>query len=251
MAGYIGMERYSGIHSEEGLDMCVSNCQESRSRDLINIRIANSEPIEIRVGIEANLKIWHLPKKLLTNNSTFFAAALDGGFAEQHSKTVTLPEVATDDFKAWIRWLYLGELLPKAFGPPDLESEKELVRLWSLGDMLGCPMFQDASLAALVLDMNMDAHGMRPEFLSFIWETCAHGSKLREFVVDQFTNDVRMGRFEGDPESQEAYTQFAEDNEDFAREYIAASIRNGGREWSPQTLRETYAPSLYEHITSP
>ena len=96
--------------------------------------------------------------------------------------------------------------------------------------MLGCPIFPDNVLTVLVVDMNIDDQGMRPEFLAFIWETCAHGSKLRKFVVDQFNNDVRMGRFEGDPESEEAYTQFAEDNEDFAREYTAASIRYGGRE---------------------
>lgn len=207
---------------------------------LMSTRITNSEPIEVRVGVVLDSKTWHLPKKLLTNTSTFFAAALDGGFAEQHSKTVTLPEVATDDFKVWVRWLYLGDL-PKALGPTNIDSEKELVRLWSLGDMLGCPMFQDASLAVLIIDINMDDHGIRPELLAFIWETCAHGSKLRKFVVDQFTNDVRMGHFEGDPESQEAYIQVAEDNEDFMREYTAASIRNGGREWSPKTLYETYA----------
>ena len=209
---------------------------------LMSIRIANSEPIEIRVGVEADLKTWHVPKKLLTNNSTFFAAALDGGFPEQHSKTVILPEVVVDDFEVWIQWLYLGELTSKESHWLVRDYQKELVRLWSLGDMLGCPIFQDVSLALLVADMNNEDPGMRPESLAFIWETCAHGSKLRKFVVDQFRYDVRTGRFKGDYESQEAHTKFAEENEDFLREYTAASIRNGGCERPLQTLYETYAP---------
>ena len=105
-------------------------------------------------------------------------------------------------------------------------------------------MFQDVSLAALVMSMHNDDHGMCTEFLAFIWETCAYDSKLCKFFIDQFTIDVRMGRFKGDPDSEEAYTQFAEDNEKFAREFTAASIKNGGDEWPPQTLYETYAPSL-------
>ena len=108
--------------------ICVSPTQILRFRVLISIRIANSEPIEVRVGVDANLKIWHLPKKLLTNRSTFFAAALDGGFAEQDSKTVTLPEVATDDFEVWIRWLYLGEISPKDFG----QRVKNITKNWSV-----------------------------------------------------------------------------------------------------------------------
>ena len=207
---------------------------------LIRIRIANSESIEIRVGVGAHLKKWHLPKQLLMNNSTFFAAAVDGGFAEQHSKTVTLPEVATNDFEVWVQWLYLGEVRPKEIGRRDLGYDKgpyhkELARLWLLGDMLGCTMFQGVLLAVLGVEMNYKNQGMRPEFLAFIWETCAHGSKLYKFVINQLNNDVRMGRFKGDLESIEAYTHFAEDNEDFAREYTAASIRNSGVEWLPQS----------------
>lgn len=201
------------------------------------------------MGVEADPNIWHLPKKLLTTNSTFFAAALDGGFAEQDSKTVTLPEVATDDFEVWIQWLYLGELFwPKAIERPELDYDKELVRLWSLGDMLGCPVFQDVLLRLLVKRSD-NGYGMRPSFLAFVWETCAHGSKLRKFVVDQFITDVREGRFKRNPKIEEAFTQFVEDNEDFAREYTAASIRNGDCE-PQQTLYENYARSPQAHITS-
>ena len=84
------------------------------------------------------------------------------------------------------------------------------------------------------MEMNYKNHGMRPEFLAFIWETCAHGSKPCKLVVNQFNHDVRTGSFKDDLESKEAYTHFAEDNEDFAREYTEASIRNSGVEWLRQ-----------------
>ena len=195
----------------------------------MSIRIADSQPIAIRVSVEANQKTWHLPKKLLTTKSTFFAAALDGGFAEQDSKTVTLPEVLSEDFEVWIQWLYLGELYPKRKDRMNLH--KALVRLWNLGDMLGCPMFQDEALAELVGRMSdnlSNIHNMPPELLAFIWDACAPGSKLRKFAIDHCILDVRMGR--SNSESREAYIQFVEDNEDFERAYAAASITNGHRE---------------------
>ena len=158
---------------------------------------------------------------------------------------MTLPEVVSEDFEVWIQWLYLGKVHPKAHDEPDLHSYKDLVRLWSLGDLLGCPMFQDEALTILVRHMSVydkNYHGpitfmsdfstkkpgIPPELLAFIWDTCAPGSKLRKFAVDQCVIDVRMGRFGA--MTKEDIIQFAEGNEDFARAYAAASIMNGHRE---------------------
>ena len=253
MTAFVGLHGYAGIKSQEVLNMYVSDAQTMEVGVLIGIRIADSEPIEIRVGVGDHPKRWHIPKQLLMNSSTFFAAAVDGGFAEQYSKTVTLPEVATNDFEVWVQWLYVGEVRPKEIGRRNLDHDKgpyhkELARLWLLGDMLGCTKFQSVLLTVLGVEMNYKNHGMRPEFLAFIWDTCAHGSKLREFVVNQLNNDFRMGRFEGDLESIEAYTHFAEDNEDFAREYTAASMRNSGLEWLPQSSCRKRGPLVSSAI---
>ena len=129
MAYTIRSGQYEGIRSQEGLDMYVSGSQILRLRTLISIRIADSEAIVICVGVEANQKTWHLPKKLLMTNSTFFAAALDGGFAEQDSKTVTLPEVVSEDFEKWVHWLYLGGLHTWWDDKLSLPEPKGLVRL--------------------------------------------------------------------------------------------------------------------------
>ena len=227
---------YEGIGSQMGLDMCVSGSQLLRPQILMSIRITDSEPIAVRVNVDANQKTWHLPKKLLTTHSTFFAAALDGGFAEQDSKMVNLPEVLSKEFQIWIKWLYLGklhlgELHPKGDEEPRIRKYKELVRLWNLGDMLECPMFQDVTLTELLYQMSEDDTvdcGMPPELPAFIWDACAPGSKLRKLAIDQCIIDIRMGRLERG--SEKAYIQFAEDNEDFASAYVAASIRNGPRE---------------------
>ena len=245
MANTIRSGQYEGIRSQEGLDMCVSGSQPLRLRTLTSIRIADSEPIAIRVGVEASQKTWHVPKRLLTTNSTFFAAALDGGFAEQNSKTVTLPEVLSEDFEKWVHWLYLGGLHTWWDDKLSLPEPKGLVRLWNLGDMLGCPMFRDAALAILVRHMSVhdkNYHGpvrsmsdystkkpgIYPELLAFIWDACAPRSKLRQFAVDQCVIDVRMGRFGAMTRGD--IIQFAEENEDFAKAHAAASITNGHRE---------------------
>ena len=228
MASTVIPDQYQGIRSRNGLDMYVSGSHIMRLRILMSIRIADSEPIAVRVSVEANQKTWHLPKKLLTTKSTFFATALYGGFAGQDSKTVTLPEVRSEDFEKLVRWLYLGELHFERNKELELHEYKELVHLWNLGDMLGCPMFQDALMRLLLFRLSEDdtlIYGMSPEVLAFIWDACVPCSKLRKFAIDQCIVDVRMGRFTS--ESMQAYIQFAEDNEDFARAYAAASIRNG------------------------
>ena len=67
-----------------------------------------SETVTDIVGPENDAKIWHLPKRLLTNNSTFFAAALDGAFAEATTKQVTLAEDDPRVFESFVQWLYYG-----------------------------------------------------------------------------------------------------------------------------------------------
>ena len=52
-------------------------------------------------------------EKVLTHCSTFFAAALNGGFAEGISGSVNLPEESPAAFEMWVTWLYIGLIGPK------------------------------------------------------------------------------------------------------------------------------------------
>ena len=79
------------------------------------------------VGTEDVSKTWHLPKELLVKASPFFAAALNGSFAEATSRVVNLPEDDTDAFALFVRWLYVGEIRGKLFRSEDESSGDELL----------------------------------------------------------------------------------------------------------------------------
>ena len=64
---------------------------------------------------------------------------IDGAFAQKDSKTVTLPEVLSEDSEVWVNWLYPGV---DSFNRHHEQAE----RLRNLGDMLECPKFQDLAL---------------------------------------------------------------------------------------------------------
>lgn len=187
--------------------------------------IPHSEPIAVRVGVAADQRTWHVPKKVLTTNSTFFATLLYGDFAEKDAKTVTLSEVHSENFQVWVKWLRLGEDYLNKIHTCRSSSHEEEVRFWNFGDMLGCPKFQD--VAVTFLARCMSKYCMHRHLLAFIWDACAPGSKLRTFAVDQCVIDVRMGRF--GPATEEEIIRFAEEHEDFARAYVVASIAKAAR----------------------
>ena len=150
-----------------------------------------------------------MPKKVLTTNSTFFTALLDGAFAEKDTKTVTLPEVLSESFDVWVNWLYSGYSGVDYFNT----YHEEDVRLWNLGDTLGCPKFQALALSFLaryMAELGGIGLGMSRHLLAFIWDACAPHSKLRKFALDQCVIDARMGGF--DASNKEAIIRFAEEH---------------------------------------
>ena len=174
----------------------------------------------MHVGSGDAEKVWHLPGKLLKSNSTFFTAALEGGFAEGTSQSITLTEEDPNIFQWFVVWLYVGF-------DPVLKIETELdffVPLWLLGDRLGCPLMQDDAMCDLITYHHkwyIDEVNLKQ-----IYEGSTRGSKLRRFAVDQCLHDVRKCCAQGYKDGW-SYPRFAEDNEDFAQELAQATISLG------------------------
>ena len=169
----------------------------------------------MHVGSGDARKVWYLPDKLLKSKSTFFTAALEGGFAEGISRIITLREENPDIFQHFVVWLYFG-------GDQIAASDQgSLACLWALGDRLGCPLMQDDAMCDLIYFCYNDH--IDEDTLNKIYELSAPNSKIRRFAVDQCLFDVR----EGCPERDEftcPYLQFAKDNEDFAQQLAEATI---------------------------
>ena len=152
---------------------------------------------------------------MLKSKSTFFTAALEGGFAEGLSKSVTLPEEDPDLFENYVEWLYVG------FNESAEWDVDMLIDQWSVGDRLGCPLMQDDVMCKLIkyyedAVINLDT-------LQKIYEVSAAGSKIRQFVIDQCLYDIRQ-TFINLTVAQSIYEQFLEKNEDFAQELGKATI---------------------------
>ena len=175
----------------------------------------------MHVGSGDAKEVWHLPERLLKSKSTFFTAALEGGFAEGLSKNITLPEENPGIFKYFVGWLYTGsDPIAK------LQDQDFVVPLWFLGDLLGCPLMQDDAMCALLA---WDSAFIDEDILKQIYESSAQGSKIRRFVIDRCLYDIRRiwpeRHEEGCP-----YLQFVKHNEDFAQQLAEATLLLGDGE---------------------
>ena len=187
----------------------------------------------VHVGSGDDMKVWNLPEKLLKSNSTFFTAALEGGFAEGISKIIALPEENPDIFKDFVAWLYVGGNQFAGLDPVSLAC------LWTLGDRLGCPLMQDDAMCDLIICCSSDY--IDEDTLKQTYEGSTRGSKLRQFAVDQCLFDVRNNAPEDDDEW--SYPRFVKDNEDFAQEIAKATILL--READPRDPGNDKSPYLY------
>ena len=181
-----------------------------------------------------------MPEKLLKSQSEFFTAALEGGFAEGISKSVTLPEEDPNIFGYFVEWLFVGHDQSAAF-----ESDF-LVRLWTLGDRLACPMMQDEAMCNLI-DIYSDGH-IDVDTLKQIYELSAPGSKIRGFVIDQCLFDIR-GNCLGRHHKEWSYLQFAKENADFAQQLAEETILLSNRK--PNEPYRHRSPYLFGPLSCP
>lgn len=190
------------------------------------------------VGPTGNTKTWHLPKKLLANASPFFAAALNGSFAEATSKVINLPEDNTNAFALFIRWLFVGEISSELFNHKDKLTSDEILgtydagtkgflnatttwvylQAWILGDKLGCSVFQDLIMHELV-----EVYTPTGETILFIYEQSGLGSKLRRLAMDSFRFKLQNGYLCEDTATFVSASKIAED---FALDFLKSCVED-------------------------
>ena len=212
------------------------------------------------VGPTGNTKTWHLPKELLVNASPFFAAALNGSFAEATSKVINLPEDNTDAFALFIRWLFVGEISGALFSYKDKLNGDELLRTYDpaidrllddtitvvylqaciLGDKLGCSVFQD--LAMLELIENHRHTFLVAETIRVIYEQSGLNSKLRRFAIDTFRYDLQAGDI---PKDTATFVSTSTITEEFGRDFLNVCIEDDyGEAIKPQDHKGRYVEVL-------
>ena len=171
------------------------------------------------VGSQDATTIWHLPKALLSHQSPFFAAALNGSFAEAKWKSVTMPDDDPDVFKTWIQWLFVAEI--------SCESDFVLVKAWILGDKLGCLEFQNRVMTNL-LDSHSPwniYHMVKPSTVRVAYEGSAPGSKLRKWAIDFFLYQTSCNKSARSPLQQNNdWVSQTKDIEGFSQDYMETCV---------------------------
>lgn len=218
------------------------------------------------VGTGLASQTWQLPKELLVNASPFFAAALNGAFAEATSKTINLPEDDTDAFALFVRWLYFGEISGRLsdfemegdgiFGTWTSTSDDSILKVSSkiylqaciLGDKLGCPLFQDLATLELMMCYDVDRYqwngAMRADTIVIIFSHFPPGSKLRQFAIDQLRFDVK-NKNENAIEDAADFVSIAKAAEDFGLDFVKTCVAAHGRdEIDPNLQRGLYMEVL-------
>ena len=172
------------------------------------------------VGSQNAATIWHLPKALLIHESSFFAAALSGPFAEAKLNSVTMPDDDPDVFELWIQWLLVADIA--------CEFDVLWVKAWILGDKLGCLEFQN-----LVMIRLLDSHSpfqkaglIEPSTLRVAYEGSAPGSKLRKWAIDLVLFETSYNK-KGDPSALQRnidWVSQTKDIEGFSQDYMEACV---------------------------
>ena len=178
------------------------------------------------MGSQAVAITWHLPKALLTRNSPFFAAALNGSFAEAKSNSVTMPEDDPEVFRLWVQWLYLGKITCRILHVEDVNNI--FVKAWMLGDKLGCAIFQDIVMMELLAchSPKVEKPKIETSTLRAAYEGSAPRSKLRKWALNFFLFEIAKAR-DGTFSALQRNIHWASETkgiEDFSQDYMEASV---------------------------
>lgn len=147
----------------------------------------------VRVGTGEGQQSWTIQKKLLTFHSTFFAAALNGGFNEAITSTVELDEDHPQAFQLFVHWLYAGRFVVVSLRDGG-SVPSFLCVVWALGHKLNCLAFQDYALLQLMVHYH-ETH-LESDVLVDAYRLTPPGSKLRQYVVVEFLFQIKWGSSE-------------------------------------------------------
>ena len=187
--------------------------------------------ITVRVGTQDASAVWYIPKTLVTHCSIFFSAALNSHFAEANSNTVSLPDENPETFENFVQWLYAGEIQVDVRPDDSYKAHKELSRLlvesWTLGDMLGCPAFQDAAMTQL-LALHWK-HAIKPSTVDAAYDGSLPDSELRKWAMEQFLCDVKDEEYQ-DFRNKNVWVKQVHLVQDFGEDFVKASLDLGDSE---------------------
>jgi len=130
---------------------------------------------------------FNVHRALLTRHSPFFAAALNGAFANSHSQTVHLPDVEPKHFEHVVLWLYTGCLEEKGFFFKDNKPTFfTLLDLYALADRLDVEGMRNALCDRIAIMAEETNSVPTPADTYILYEGVRESAPVRALVLDLF-----------------------------------------------------------------
>ncbi|KAF6240312.1 hypothetical protein HO173_001923 [Letharia columbiana] len=152
----------------------------------------------IKVG--PGKQVFHIHKKLLCDNSTYFHAAINGSFKEAKDQSIEMPEDDPGVFRHFQYWTYTGNIVPEAQGAQEAKTIQWniLTSLYAFAEARDIPLLQNATIDLAILRLQAE-HRMPVELLLDIYENTSENSRLRILFVDfaAHRGTIRKGWFGG------------------------------------------------------
>ncbi|KAJ4300689.1 hypothetical protein N0V90_002777 [Kalmusia sp. IMI 367209] len=138
---------------------------------------------ELLVGPKSTRFLLHT--SLLTQQSPYFRAALNGPFLESNDQCIRLNDVSVETFEHLVAWLYTGSIKPAPFkdGKPAYYT---LLHLYILADRF-CFEGLRNHIVDLMADLADTTNSvLTPSDTRILYDQIDEGAKIRQLVLDLF-----------------------------------------------------------------
>ena len=127
-------------------------------------------------------------KNLLCHHSSYFKAALEGGFEESKTGVIDLRDEDVEVFSVFNEWLYSGDVTYEHYEAHH-GMWSALLKLYVFAEKRVVPEFQNALIDAMINVWVEDSSYPKTE-IHLAWVNTATSSPLRTFLVDLYARDV-------------------------------------------------------------
>ena len=147
-------------------------------------------------------------KSLLSHHSSYFKAALEGGFEEPETQVINLRDEDPKVFWAFNEWLYSGTVAHQRYATN--EKWSALLNLYVFAEKRIVPKFQNALIDAMINLWGEIGSYPKTE-IHLAWVNTATSSPLHKFLIHLYVRFVPM---------DECFGQQAEERECFDVDFV-------------------------------
>ncbi|KAM0797440.1 hypothetical protein BDR22DRAFT_892292 [Usnea florida] len=173
----------------------------------------------IYVNVGPTRERFGIHKSLLSHHSSYFKAALEGGFEESKTGVINLRDEDPDVFWAFKEWLYSDAVAYQHYPTHD-GKWSALINFYVFAEKNIIPKFQNALIDAMI-GFASESETYTKRVISLAWVNTPTSSPLRTFLVDVYARCVPIAEcFRQITEKRECLRQITEKRECFDIDFV-------------------------------